>query len=343
MAQAFCRWDCYWYVGIMRDSYASVPPDTLEGEVNWAFFPLLPLLARLIWRLTQVSPELALLIAGNMAFLLATIAIYCYGREEFDEAFARSLVLITAFNPYSIYFSAGYTEPLLLLMTALAFVLWGREQFLLAGLAGAGASASRIVGALLVLPFAIWALEDGILQRFWESRDRDLRMLNGILLVPLGFALFMTYLYFRTGDALATIHVQAAALGRVPGNPFRVLFEAWNAPTSVQKYFATVITLGLGLVLYLTIRRRFGEAAFMLAGILAPLGAMSWSMPRYIFGLLPTYVAVTMLTRDLRLPLSLTVGALGILNGLVVVVWVGGPERALHGGRFWAVAFGALM
>jgi hypothetical protein len=211
-------------------------------------------------------------------------------------------------------------------MTALAFLLWGRKQFLLAGLAAAAASASRLVGAFLAIPFAIWALQDGLLQRFWRFRERNLRMLNAILLAPLGLALFMGYLYLQTGDALAPIDAQAAAWGMVPGNPFQVLLDAWRAPEKLLKYFAVVTTLGLGLAFYLAIRKCLAEAAFMLASILVPLSAMTWSMPRYIFGLLPTYIALTLLMRDLRIPLPLTMGVLVVLNGLVVVIWMGSLE-----------------
>jgi hypothetical protein len=69
MVEAFCRWDCPWYVSVMRDGYAEAPSDTLAGEVNWAFFPLLPLLAHIVWTLGSVGPELTLLVTGNLAFL----------------------------------------------------------------------------------------------------------------------------------------------------------------------------------------------------------------------------------------------------------------------------------
>jgi hypothetical protein len=323
MVEAFCRSDCVWYVSVMRDGYAAAPFDTYEA--NWAFFPLLPLMAHVVWTLGSVSPQLSLLITGNLAFLMAVPVIYCYGRKQFGEAFARALVVITCFNPYSVYFSAGYSESLFLLTTALALLLWQHERFILAGLAATAASATRIVGAFLVLPFAITALLGGVLPGLWKLRERDLRMLNGILLAPAGLALFMTFLYFKTGDALATIHAQVVGWGRVPGNPARVLFQAWNTAYDMERYFVVITAIGLILAAYLAIRRRFSDAAFMAGGILMPLSTMTWSMPRFIFGLLPTYVALTLLARDLRLPTLLIVAIFAMLDALVVVAWVAGP------------------
>src|SRR5215471_3697971 len=68
VVEIFCRWDCSWYAAITRDGYPTTAPETLSGEVNWAFFPLLPLLARIVWMLAPIGPELALLITSNLAF-----------------------------------------------------------------------------------------------------------------------------------------------------------------------------------------------------------------------------------------------------------------------------------
>ena len=320
----FCRWDCDWFATVMRDGYPATPAVTLAGQVDWGYMPLLPLLARLPSVLAPISPEFALLITSNVAFLLAALVTYYYGREQFGEAFARALVLVMCFNPYSVYFSAGYSEPLFLLMTALSLLLWRRERFLLAGLAAAAASATRIVGVFLVLPLTISALQDGMLSGLSKLRERDLRMLNGILLAPAGFALFTSFLYFRIGDVLAAFHAMAVGGSRVPGNPVRVLLRAWNTADSMERYFAAIISVGLVLAVYLAIRKRLGDAAFMAAGILVPLSTMTASMPRYIFGLLPTYVALTLVSRDLQLPTLPVVAILAALSVIVVVIWIAG-------------------
>ena len=134
------------------------------------------------------------------------------------------------------------------------------------------------MGAFLVLPLAISTLLSGILPGLRKLRGRELRMLNGILLAPAGLALFMTFLYLRTGDALAPIHAQIAGWDMRPGNPFGVLLDAWETPYRMQTYFAVVISMGLGLALYLAIRKRFADAAFMVVGILAPLSATTTSV-----------------------------------------------------------------
>jgi hypothetical protein len=324
LVQPFCHWDCGWYASIVRDGYAVSVPEGSDWAVNPAFFPLHPLLARLLGYLIPVGPEVAVLIAGNLAFLLAAPAIYAYGRDQLGDGFGRTLVLVTSFSPYSIYFSAGYTEALFLLLTALALLLWARERFLLAGLAAAGASASRSVGVLLVLPFAIAALRDGALLRAWRPRPRDLRLAAGILLVPAGLALFMAFLYVRTGDALAMVHAQQLGWQRTFANPIEIFWDTARSSDGVEQYLAGLIVLGFGLAAYLAIRGRHGESAFLLAGILVPLSTSSWSMPRYIFGLLPTYVALALLVRDLRLPLAPVVAALALLDGHAVVAWVMG-------------------
>lgn len=322
--QAFCHFDCGWYAGILRDGYAPMPAGGLHDGINWAFFPLFPMLGRLVLLLTGASPDIALLIAGNLAFVLAMLAIYRNGREAFGAGFGRALVLICCFSPYSIYFSIGYAEPVFLLATALAFLGWSRERFLLAGLAAAAASATRLVGCFLVLAFALSTLGEGILSRLPRLRARDLRMIGGVCLAPLGFVLFTAYLYGLTGDPRAAFDAEEIGWSRVLGNPVKIFWDALFSSSPVYVYFGVVTAIGFGLAAYLAWRRRWPEAVFLATGILAPLSSTAWAMPRFVFGLLPVYVAIAMLVRDLRLPLSPVVGVLALLDAATTVGWVAG-------------------
>ncbi len=325
--EAFCHFDCGLYAGILRDGYQQMPPGGLQavhGGMNWAFFPLFPLLGRLVSVLIPVAPEMALLIAGNLAFLLAIVALYTYGREAFDARFGRALALICCFSPYSIYYSIGYAEPVFLLTTAIAFLLWSRERYLPAGIAAAAASASRLVGGFLALALAVAAFNDGILRRLPRLRARDLSMIGGVLITPAGFVLFTLYLYWLTGDAFATFDSERIGWDRVPGDPIKIFRDALFSSNPVYVYFGVVTAIGFGLVGYLAWRRHWPEAIFLLAGILAPLSSMAWAMPRFIFGLMPVYVALTMIVRDLHLPLAGVVGVLALLDAAATIGWVGG-------------------
>jgi hypothetical protein len=286
------------------------------------FLPVVPAVSRFIWTLFPVSPQLALEITGNAAFLLAILTLYLYGLRQFGEDFARTLVVVTCFTPYSIYFATGMTEAPFLFLCVLAVLLWVNERFLLAGIAAALAGATRSFGLFLVLPFVVLAIQDGVLARLWHFGARELRMLNGILLVPAGVALFSLYLHARTGDALAWAHVQVAWSHSLT-NPWRLLMEIWHNDEPIYQYFAWIASLGLLLAAYLVLRRRFAEAAFMLAGILLPLSSgQPFAFPRHLSGLFPTYIALTLLVRQARLPLPLVIGVLAMLDGLVVVSWV---------------------
>ena len=53
-------------------------------------------------------------------------------------------------GPYSFYFGSVYTEAMFVLFIALFFYAAAKKKYLWAGLAAAFASATRIVGCLLV-------------------------------------------------------------------------------------------------------------------------------------------------------------------------------------------------
>src|SRR5258707_916744 len=74
--RSYCLWDCGWYASIVRAGYQAAPAAHGFGDAaNWAFFPLHPLLAGAVHRLTGLSPEDSLLVVGS---LLLPVGIFLF-------------------------------------------------------------------------------------------------------------------------------------------------------------------------------------------------------------------------------------------------------------------------
>jgi len=282
--RSFCFWDCGWYRSIVERGYDAVPWGHTNGDAaNWVFFPLFPLLASFVHRISGLSPPDSLLLTSSLLLPVSIIAfirlIEVYDLR-LDPWLAGSLV---AFNPYVIYAHAGYTEPLYLALTAGALVALRRDRWLAAGIMGSGAGVTRLVGIFLVMPMMTRLLQRWVRASPRASRDEaPLVPFVAIGLVPLGLALFGLHLYDRMGDVLAFAHAQIGAWDHIPDNPIPVLWGALTVP-GWYRFFALTAIAALFASLYLCVRGSIGLGLMLAATTLLPLFAGLGSMPRYVF------------------------------------------------------------
>lgn len=192
------HWDAVWYLGIAEHGYTHAAGGGAGPDA--AFFPLYPLLVRLV----AIEPTPGALLVS--AYL---VSLACFGAAlvlldrlvslELGRDTARLTLLLISLWPAALYFGAPYTESLFLLLTVAAFYAARTGHAASAGALAALASGTRPVGALLAIPLAL------ILWRYARSR-RDLAWLA---LAPAGLAAYAAYLGVRFGDPLAFNSAQA--------------------------------------------------------------------------------------------------------------------------------------
>jgi Gpi18-like mannosyltransferase len=166
----FARWDSVWYLKIAGDGYRTVK--------EAAFFPLYPVLVHVFGYVTR-SP----LVAGVLLSLAmggaSAVILHRMARPLIGERGARDVVLYLALFPLSFVFTAVYSEGLFLALSAGAFLAAMRNRPWLAGIAGALAVATRLVGIALLpaLALLIWrrrrsavALAPLVLLPLYEAR-----------------------------------------------------------------------------------------------------------------------------------------------------------------------------
>jgi Gpi18-like mannosyltransferase len=278
-----CRWDCGWYAAITTDGYHSEPSGHDRGDAaNWAFFPLFPLLGKLLAETFGIPAKVALPLTSKLFLWLSILVFMIVARRWHGHQAVPLAGALVAFNPYVVYAHAGYTETLYFCLTALAFLaLWSR-RWLAVGLATGLLSATRLVGLMMSLALLVAMLRDRILSR---GRADQATALLALAIAPLGLAVFMAYLYWLTGDALAFMHIQIA-WDRSMQFPFIVLISGLQE-TGWGLYFSICALAGLVMAVWLY-RKGHREAALFLAGtLLIPLATGLASMPRYLFWQFP--------------------------------------------------------
>jgi hypothetical protein len=274
-----CRWDCSWYAGVIERGYDRKPfYDT--GEADWPFHPLFPATAYPLSRWFGLSPATSMVLAGKIGLWLAIYSFLLLMSEQASTTAARFRAgSLVAFNPYVIYAHAGYAEPLYFALIALAFYFAERRRWIASGAMGGLASATRFVGFLYAVSYAVaWVRE---LRTRPQWRKPELNQVIGLLLCPLGAALFLLYLHARMGDALVQQHAQVA-WHKLPGNPARILWICLTAHRWPRLWgMMVVVALALGGWLIKIHKPELG--IFLILAILLPLSATFWCIPRYIW------------------------------------------------------------
>jgi hypothetical protein len=209
------RWDALWYQQIAMHGYHA-------GDNTVAFYPLYPLLTRLVSFPLGGHIVLAEIIVSTIAFGLAAWLLYTLARLDVGSGPALLAVLALAFFPTGFFLLAPYTEGLFLCLTMAALLFARRDQPWLAGLAGFAAALTNAQGAFLVLPLAFAYL------RHREENGRWLGLgLPAAILPPCGLIAFTLYQHFALGEWRTSLAVQGN-WGYHVYPPWRVLSDSWS-------------------------------------------------------------------------------------------------------------------
>lgn len=310
------RGDGGWYFGIAREGYEHRPFDA-SAQHNWAFFPLYPLLVRLVTTLTG-DPLPTGVALSNLFLLLALCLLHkttlAWG---FDEADADRAILYIACYPMSYFFSLFMTESLFLLLTVWSFYAARRERWWLAGVLGALASATRLSGILL-LPI--------LLILYWQQHGKRLsRSVLWLFLIPSGLLAFTLYLYSITGNAFAFRDVQGA-WARRPGLFLLPLYEYIKDPLNIaQSWDFRLMNFAAAMLVFvcafiLIKRREWSLGLYTLASVILPLSSSQLqSTARYSLVIFPVFIVLAVAGRTPRADRTILVLFVTLLSLMTVL------------------------
>jgi Gpi18-like mannosyltransferase len=145
-----------------------------------------------------LPPIFAGVALSNVAFFFALAIVYRSVDRRVDADAARWATIVLGTFPFAIFTGVVYTEALFLCLSAAALDNFDGKRYLVAGIFGALASATRVVGVMLV-PAMLFA---------WLRDRRDRGALAAAVLSGAGLACFMLYQYVHFGTPLAFIAAQ---------------------------------------------------------------------------------------------------------------------------------------
>jgi len=253
------RWDSFWYLDIASRGY-HWNGNALQQQ-NVVFFPLYPLLMRVVGAAIGGHPLLAGLLVSLTSFLLALTYLWRWTAEHLGPDAATGAVWLLSTFPLALFFSAAYTESLFLLIAVAVCYHTEHGQFARAAALGFLGGLVRPNGLLLSIPIG-WIV--------WVA-DRDRRRLQwrGLATIApvVGVLCFSAYLGWQVGNPTAWIANQAAwpnNLGQPPP----------TVPSSIDLWWIpNALSLGLVLASLAPVTRLLGAAygLFISVNIAPPL------------------------------------------------------------------------
>ncbi len=319
------RQDALWFLRIATTGYRSA-----DGSA--AFFPLYPLVVRIVSGTLGGRPLLAATLVSNGSFLGALVVLYDLTVREFGEAVARRTLVYLAIFPTAFFFLAPYSESLFLLLSLLAFRQARRDRWVTAALAGALAALTRSIGIVIAPALIVMAFErsrsDGTSP--WGRAAAGVAVLVG----PLAY---LGWWGLAHGEALEPLHAQAN-WQRVGAFPIVTL---WRATAMAMGFLGhpdpgywiiDVLVTGAVVVAVVAGWRRVALPYLVYAGgsLLLPLcypfpPRPLLSMPRFVAVVFPAFWVIADATERRKIPHTAVVATfaagLGVLATLFMNWW----------------------
>src|SRR3972149_7992447 len=190
----------FWgFINFDGEHYLSI---ALQGyqPLTYFYFPLYPLITKLLANLLGgglIKMATSGLLVSNISFIVALFGLWKLLRLDFKRNISQLTVILLLLFPTSFYFVSYYTEGLTLALIVLSFYFLRKRNWIIAGLLGGVATATRIT-ALALLPaflYEIWVYRK-------ENKENLILPVLSLLLIPMGLGIYMYYLYRATGDPL---------------------------------------------------------------------------------------------------------------------------------------------
>lgn len=162
-------WDGEWYRRIATEGYPTSVPRDESGHARQsalAFYPLFPLLARLVMALTGLGFAV---VASTIALALGFVAVVLMAKllsRHVSPLVTVCVVLVYATSPPSPSLQMAYTESMAMALLCGVLLALDREEWSLAGALAVGLGLARPMGVPLALVAAV------VVGRRWWQRGR---------------------------------------------------------------------------------------------------------------------------------------------------------------------------
>ncbi len=284
VAQTAVQWDGTWYYFISQHGYVHALPTAANqyNALRAAFFPGLPFVERVVHDIVGGSPARTTLLVGAAGLVVSCLLLRALVTRMFGDEVAWRSVVVFAFFPGAYVFLLGYSEALEIPLAILVLYALRRRWYLVAGVATALATGTRITGLALVAACIVGAVREVLAQRgatVW-TRQTVFRLVTALAAPIIGLAGlvgYMVFLHQRTGSYLAFNTAERVgwnnsldfaepfrAMQAFADHPFSIPYQTMNALGTVA-ILACLVLLGVDGLRRLRLEETIYAAVILLA------------------------------------------------------------------------------
>jgi hypothetical protein len=207
-------WDGTWYRDLAIHGYRGVP------RAGVRFFPLFPLLGRVLAAPLGGGVSPMLVIVANLASLVAAVLVrHLVIMEKGDRRLAERAVWCSVLFPAAFVLVLAYAEALMLVFTLGAFLCLRRRRWWWAALLGLLAAWSRPLGVIIAVPALIEAASG-----LRGTRPRELAGRAAAVAAPVaGLVTYLAWVGHVFGNWRLPFTVQDGLRGRLVLPPSRII------------------------------------------------------------------------------------------------------------------------
>ena len=211
--EVLSTWDGRWYADIALNGY------TVEGQAirRFAFFPMLPAIARLLGG--QSHTILAGILFGQLCLLGSLFLINRLAEVNSETPLRQQPGFWLLISPLSFFFSVFYTESIFLFLTLLSIIVCRTGRFWFASLFGVMTGLTRPTAICLPVIFLWWAM------RSLHERRRCLGLLLCAAAPFAGIALYVGTVSYILGDPGGYVQIQRQGWESQWSLPFAHMFR----------------------------------------------------------------------------------------------------------------------
>ena len=291
-----------------------------ENGVVWrlVFLPFYPILIKGASFITGEYFYSAVAVSA-LCSSAAGCVLYALARLDMDEEASLRAVKYYALLPATFFFTTAMTESLFMLLSLLCIYGARRKKWLLCGIAGGLAAFTRSVGLILLAPVLLEWMTALIVSEGKKRRSDLLRGLT-LILIPLGFAVYLQINYVETGDPFTYMAYQKEHWHQELGWFFdsvryqlSYLVGYWQNGQYTRALGLSIPNLlaqfsALALMTVTARKQRPSYMLYFLAYFAVAMG-VTWllSAPRYLIVLFPLILSIAELTKKRQVDTAATV------------------------------------
>lgn len=325
----FARYDAGWYHGIASQGYAY----GAGGRNNLAFFPVYPMLMRAGgWLLGERQEDyyFAGIVISWLAFCAAMTLLYRLALLDLPRPAALRTVMYAGTFPFAYFFGVVYSESVFLLALVTTAYALRTRHWLVAAIAGAVLTGTRVTGVLAVpgLAWLAWMATR-------DDRREQVKAAVAVAASGLGIGAYCAYNYALSGSPFAWYEAITHWGYQPGGNPLSgvlallhaLVFRPYQFLTERIAPYDTLNALAAmsALALVPLIWRRFnpGYALIVFAALILPLSSGQFEgLGRYTSVQFPVALALASFAGEFRHHVMFAASAMLYALGMAMFVTV---------------------